>query len=561
MWLPSTRFATPLLLAAAILACAAPAQAHEGHDHGAPPPPTSSTIAPRADASSADLEVVVVARGDKLEIYLDTFRGNEPIDGAEIEIDAPGGLLKPVAAGPGYYTVVAPFAAKPGTHDLAVTVSANGAVDVLTTTLKVPPSAQPQAVASPRPWWGIDPALAKELTHRVGEPDRSLLMTLAAGFIAGIAVTALVLRRRRAAASVILLALLPLATPTIVWADAAPGLSTPVVAARDISQRFPDGALFVPKPTQRILGLRTIFTEQRAHRRAIELPGRVIPDPNASGLVQAAVGGRLVPPQDGFKPLGTPVKAGDVLAYVRPPIDSADLTTQQQQARELDQQISVVSRKVERLRAIEKIIARGQLEDAELELKGLHERRANLERANKEPEPLVAPVSGVIAASNAVAGQMAVPNSIIFQIVDPARLWVEALSFEPQSTSGAAQGLFAGGRTIELNYVGTGLADRNQSVPVHFSIRGEAGGLRAGQFLTVLATTTTDRAGIAVPREAVLRGANGQSIVYEHSNAERFVPREVRIEQLDAERVLIVAGVEAGKRVVTQGAELLNQIR
>ena len=39
------------------------------------------------------------------------------------------------------------------------------------------------------------------------------------------------------------------------------------------------------------------------------------------------------------------------------------------------------------------------------------------------------------------------------------------------------------------------------------------------------------------------------------------MPREVRIEQLDAERVLIVAGVEAGKRVVTTGAELLNQIR
>ena len=70
-----------------------------------------------------------------------------------------------------------------------------------------------------------------------------------------------------------------------------------------------------------------------------------------------------------------------------------------------------------------------------------------------------------------------------------------------------------------------------------------------------------DRTGIAVPRESILRGPNGQSIVYEHSNAERFVPREVRIEPLDAERVLIIAGIEPGKRIVTQGAELLNQIR
>ncbi len=66
---------------------------------------------------------------------------------------------------------------------------------------------------------------------------------------------------------------------------------------------------------------------------------------------------------------------------------------------------------------------------------------------------------------------------------------------------------------------------------------------------------------MAVPRTSILRGANGQPIVYEHSNAERFVPREVRVEPLDGARVLIVSGVEPGRRIVTQGAELLNQIR
>ena len=68
-------------------------------------------------------------------------------------------------------------------------------------------------------------------------------------------------------------------------------------------------------------------------------------------------------------------------------------------------------------------------------------------------------------------------------------------------------------------------------------------------------------AGIVLPRDAVLRGANGQSIVYEHTNAERFVIREVRVEPLDGVRMLIVAGVDTSKRIVTQGAELLNQFR
>lgn len=531
-----------------------PALAHDGHDHGAPLPPVSSTIAPRADASSTDFEIVAIARGSNLSIFLDTFRDNQPVDGAVIEIDAPSGILTPKSDGAGAYVVSAPFLAKPGTYDLAITVSANGIIDVLTTTLKIP--AQISEVKGQSLPIGINPAVAEEMRPDAGSVGYSTVIAVALGFVAGALVT-LFIRRRRGVAGLVVLALLPAVLPSDTWA--AEPAST--FAARDVSQRFPDGALFVPKPTQRILGLRTTLTEAKPHRRALELPGRIIADPNASGLVQASAGGRLSPPPGGFKPLGTPVKTGDTLAFVRPPLPSADATAQQQQARELDQQISIVSRKVERLRTIQQVIAKSQLEDTELELKGLHTRRANLDRVQREPEALVSPVDGVIASSNAVAGQMAEPNSIIFQIVDPARLWVEALSFEPEATSGAAQGLFTGGRKVELAYVGSGLADRNQSIPIHFAIKGDAAGLRAGQFLTVLATTTEERIGIAVPRESILRGANGQSIVYEHSNAERFVPREVRIEQLDAERVLIIAGIEPGKRIVTQGSELLNQIR
>ena len=167
----------------------------------------------------------------------------------------------------------------------------------------------------------------------------------------------------------------------------------------------------------------------------------------------------------------------------------------------------------------------------------------------------------VIASANAVAGQMADPNAVIFHIVDPAALWIEALSYEPIEISGTARGVRPDGRVLELAHVGTGLGDRNQAVPITFAIRSEVANARVGQFVTVLATTTDARTGIAVPREAVLRGANGQSLVYEHTNAERFVAREVRVEALDGTHVLIIAGIPPGRRVVTQGAELLNQIR
>ena len=59
----------------------------------------------------------------------------------------------------------------------------------------------------------------------------------------------------------------------------------------------------------------------------------------------------------------------------------------------------------------------------------------------------------------------------------------------------------------------------------------------------------------------MIRAANGQDFVFEHVSAERFEPRPVRVEPLDGERVLIAAGIDAGKRIVVQGAELLDHVR
>ena len=525
-----------------------PAAAHEGHDHGAPTPAVGMSVAPRTSATSPDLELVAVARGSELEIALDRFASNEPVTDATIEIDTPSGLLKASHRGNGLYVATAPFVAKPGDYDLAVTVTAGDLVDVLVARLTVP-NATPQAVAVPTSGW---------LSRAVSLPVAVGAMALA--FVVGL----LIPRKRTAAAA--LVALGALATGDVVQAQTAEAAlitSPPAVQARDAAQRLGDGSVFVPKTTQRILSLRTILTKEAAHARSVELPGRIVPDPNASGLVQASVGGRLLPPEGGFKPLGKTVKAGEVLAYIRPPLPAADATVQAQQARELDQQIAIITKRAERYRTLAPsgAVARSQLDETELELKGLQERRANLERVNRTPEALVAPVSGTIALSNATAGQMADPSTIIFQIIEPTKLWVEALAFEPQQLTAEASARLSDGRDLKLSYLGTGLADRNQAIPVQFAIDGGAEGLRTGQFVTVFAKTTETRSGIALPRSAVLRGANGLSVVYVHTGAEQFTPRDVRTVGLDGEKVLVVSGLEAGARVVTQGAELLDQIR
>jgi cobalt-zinc-cadmium efflux system membrane fusion protein len=521
---------------------AAAVAAHEGHDHGDAAPPAGATVAPRGEAQSDAFELVVVARGGALTIYLDRFADNAPVEGAGIEVETPDGPAQAQADGAGVYRLAAPWSARPGHYDLVFTVTAGGDVDVLPVTLDVAVPGSPAGAGATR--------------------ERLLLLMVGGGgFLLGLLLMAML--RRRPAAAVAVAALMLAVTPVLAHDGHDHGDGAPRPAGRDIAQRLPDGSVFVPKETQRILAIRTAVAGRQRFARSVEMPGRVIPDPNASGLIQSAVGGRLSPPSGGFRPLGARVKAGDVLATVTPPIQAIDVSDMRQRQGELDQQIAIVKRRVARYEGLAKTgaVAQVQLEEAQLELDGLLDRRAALDTIRREPEALVAPVAGILAEGTAVAGQMVQPDTVIFRIVDPARLWVEALSFAALTEFKAASARTSAGQSVALAFRGAGFTGRSQSIPVHFAIEGNGNGLRVGQLLTVFGETGETQEGIALPRTAVVRAGNGQWVAFEHVTAERFMPRVVRTEPLDGARVLIVGGVEAGKRIVVQGAELLEQVR
>ena len=543
--------------------------AHEGHDHGAPPPPVSTTIAPRVEAASTVFEAVVIARGAELQVFIDTFDTNAPVAGAAVEMDTPSGVIIGTETEPGIYAFSAPWVATPGSYDLAITVIADAGFDVLVGSLTIP-APPPAAVVEVNAAAAIGASVLGDLRARLETRDLTLAAAAAIGLLVGVFGMLLLRRNRRpvahakiAALLVALLLIPPSQGQAEVGAASAANAALPMPAAatRDVAQRFPDGAIFVPKGTQRVLGIRTLVTETAMHGRRIELPGRIIPDPNASGYVQASLEGRLVAPPGGFPQLGSLVKAGQIVAIVEPTIGAVDLADRQQQIREIEQELQLVTRRLDRRKQLESVVAQTEIEELEIEQESLIAQRDALVSLTDVSENLIAPVDGVIAAGQAIAGQIASPGVTVYEIVDPGRFWVEALSYRSEALGLEAVAVFADGSTIDLVYQGTGLADQGQAVPVRFSVVGEATGLRAGQLLRVIAATPAEHEGIVVPRDAVLRGANGQLVVYVKTNAERFVQREVRVEPLDGDTVLVVAGLEVGLRVVAEGAELLNQIR
>ncbi|KPH77827.1 hypothetical protein AE618_21885 [Bosea vaviloviae] len=96
---------------------------------------------------------------------------------------------------------------------------------------------------------------------------------------------------------------------------------------------------------------------------------------------------------------------------------------------------------------------------------------------------------------------------------------------------------------------------------MQFSIEDAPATLAIGQPVRVTAQNGAGVSGIIVPRDAVVRGGNGEALVWRHTDPERFEAKPVRTEPFDATRVVIRAGIATGDRIVVRGAEHLNQIR
>ncbi len=327
--------------------------------------------------------------------------------------------------------------------------------------------------------------------------------------------------------------------------------------------RLPDGSVVVPKRTQRQIAVRTVIAARDATPRAVELPGRVVVDPNAGGRVQPTVSGRIEPGPQGLPAVGQTVTRGQVLAVVRASVDPVQRAAQRAQIAELEAAHALAQRRAARLRDLSDTVPRKDIEAADSEVASLGARLRALDAGVAAGETLRAPVTGVVATAGVVAGQVVEPRDVLFEIVDPSRLRIEATAFDASLASDVVDGSVAvGGDAVALAFVGAGRVLREQTLPLLFRAQDRRlGGLAVGQPVAVTVRLRGTTAGVALPATALARNASNETIVWVKTQAERFAPRPVRTRPLDAARVLVTDGLAGGERVVTDGAPLLAQIR
>ncbi len=111
------------LLAIAGLVTTLTIHAHDGHDHAAIAAAHDTAIElPRLSFASERLELVAVAHDDRLEVYVDDYNSNAPLNGLTLRLRTPTGTIALQEREPGLY--VAPLSRD--TAPLAIALDVGG---------------------------------------------------------------------------------------------------------------------------------------------------------------------------------------------------------------------------------------------------------------------------------------------------------------------------------------------------------------------------------------------------------------------------------------------------
>lgn len=556
----------------------APASAHGGEDHGAPPAaPAADGSTHSVEASNERFEVVIRhpmqpagAGPQQFVALVSDWQSNAPVEGATLDavltLGSYGDVRIPFAPtrSPGVYAAhVAPPA--DGVWTLQLTVVQGSAVGSFT----IP---------------GIDiGARVDEHADHAAEASMGVSAATVGGLLGGtllfVALLVWLARRRAPAAGMLIIVSIAAAGARAHGGDdhaapAAPPAST-------AGARAP-GRIFLGKESQFLLGVRTEVARTEALAERVLVSGVVSAPPERHAAVLMPQSGRVLPPGGGFPQLGARVKRGQLLGIADGVITSSERASFLAGEAQARADIASASARLEaarsalaRLESLAGVSSAQQIEQARVQVltaqADAEAGQAKLaafttsERGGARFE-LRAPLDGVLADLSVSPGDVQSQGTRVFLVVDPSVLTVEAKVPEHElerlrASRDAVVTVDAfPARPIPAALIAEGqLIDPvTRTAKVLFEVNNSDGLLKLGMFARVQIGTgaaATER--VAVPDAAVL-DVDGRRVIYVHVAPEEFEAREVELGRRDGARVEVLTGVSAGERVVVVGAYSLR---
>lgn len=349
--------------------------------------------------------------------------------------------------------------------------------------------------------------------------------------------------------------------------------------AHAASLEEPDGISFL-KEQQWVMDFATGVAGERAVRESIRVPARISARPGGEADVAAPIDGRLVTVAD--LSTGATVARGQQLARILPaPATAADQPRLEQSRAEAASALDLARRDRERA---ERLVAAGaspqkrleearaaetqaaaRLRSAQSQIAEYNSARTGGGASGSSVFSVRAPIGGVVAAREAATGANVAAGTLLFRIVDAASVHVVGQVPEAQAVRARAA------RTAQVEVtgdsaflpagalisIGSVLDPRARTLPVTFAFDNRQFRLPVGQsvFLHLLGALTAPAP--VIPLSAVVDDA-GRGIVYVHVWGETFERRPVTLGAREGDRVQVTAGLKAGERIVTRGAQLVR---
>jgi RND family efflux transporter MFP subunit len=534
------------VVAASLFVLPAIALAHGGEDHGAPPVADTVSLAKAGGygAEGAVFQVVITPAEGGSVIHLALTDTNEPVAGATIEIDAGTwqGQAK-ATADAGVYGV--PWAPTDDGADVSVVVDAGGRSDFL-----------------------LVPAVGKHTGIAAHPTTRGPVWGwwVAAGSVAAALVIAgFFFRRRRARnltrSAAILIGAVALTNPAMAHGDHDHG-GEEAPTARTGTR------VVMPKATQFMLGIRTVKIEAREAADAIRVVGKVTPDPGGYAKVQASQVARVVAdPSFPLPVTGQAVRRGQVLVVLEPTLTSFERSDKRAALYRIEGDIVLAERELGRLESLGAYVAAKQLEGARIRLQQLSREKAQIAGTALGRDMVVAPIDGIVKDVHVVPGEVVTPDRLLIEIVDPARLRVEAVIHDLAAAERIA-GATAASKllpervfTLKLLGVSPGIDAQDQGVHAIFAVTDEqVRRLKINMPVDVFVETGATRLRMAVPRDALVE-IGGRQAVFVRTAPEVFDVRPVKVDRVVGNLAEISDGAQPGDKVVIQGIEQLKGAR
>ena len=311
---------------------------------------------------------------------------------------------------------------------------------------------------------------------------------------------------------------------------------------------------------RRMAGVETMVLKRQQLGEAVTAPGEVVLNAYRTTKVTPRIPAQVI---KRLVRLGDPVKKGQPLVM----LSSVEMAEAQGALLETNVELNrvrklgrkVVSEKrftsaqIAYQQAYAKVRAYGMTASQIKELL----RQGNAAKATGE-FALLSFQNGTVISDEFIVGELIEPGTVLFEISDESRLWVEA-HLTPEAVANVAIGAPAKIRVGDRWLQGKVVQARHtldaitRTLALHVEVANPDDSIHPGQFVTVVIEGNRKQSGIVVPVEAVLRSADGDWQLFVESAPGRFEPKEVEVLRTVGDRML-VQGVPEGTTIVGKGA-------